>query len=520
MLVLALSAVLTASCSRPTEEPRVKGLRPHLVLLTIDTLRADHMSLYGYQRATTPFLERLAEESVVFDRAIAQWPKTGTSFASMFIGRFPNSTGLTHKASLQIPAAYGLLPEAMQNEGYKTLAVVSNEVLSKDSGWDRGFDDYRQTWSEEPSNDPRHYRPEVAATRVNAIAKELLATHGYGAQGSASAPDRPLFLWLHYSDPHSPYLLLEGVENPFDDDALYQASPPNPVIEKLTRPQGRVISGVTELRDYVSLYDANVLEVDKALANIVDHLKQVGVFERAWTFLTADHGESLGEHDLYFEHGPLPYNTTSHVPLMVRPPALQASAFTSARIAQPVELVDLAPTIADLLLPSVNGEFPEPETTPSADTASPTGVTEAAQSCASTLRGSVADRRFEGSSLRPFLSGGPSHQVAAGELEAAFAEAGRSGGRRFRSLQEERFKLVFKAPRSDRRPGPQDFQLYDLISDPLETDNVRDDHPEVVRKLSERLLELTDQAHPSLTETQRPCSNKELETLKRLGYLN
>ncbi|HEX3128815.1 MAG TPA: sulfatase-like hydrolase/transferase, partial [Thermoanaerobaculia bacterium] len=117
-----------------------------IFLITVDTLRADRMSLYGYPRETTPRLAQLAASGVTFDRAISQWPKTGVSFASMFTGQYPQTTGLTHRAALRIPEEYLTLPELMQESGYKTVAVNSNAVLAAKFGWNDGFDEYLETW--------------------------------------------------------------------------------------------------------------------------------------------------------------------------------------------------------------------------------------------------------------------------------------------------------------------------------------------------------------------------------------
>ncbi len=128
--LLLLPLPIACAGERAAEPPR------RVFLVTFDTLRADHLGAYGYRRATSPRFDALAEGGVLFERAIAQWPKTGASFASMFTGRYPQTTGLLQRAALRVPAEYLTLPELFQEAGYTTVAVVSNPVLGAELGWD------------------------------------------------------------------------------------------------------------------------------------------------------------------------------------------------------------------------------------------------------------------------------------------------------------------------------------------------------------------------------------------------
>lgn len=514
MLALAALAFTVTGCSDP--EPAPTEASPHLILLTVDTLRADHMSLHGYARATTPRLEQFAEGAVTFDRAIVQWPKTGTSFASMFIGRYPQSTGLTHRASLEIPPAFGTLPKAMQAAGYRTLAVVSNPVLSRDLGWDRGFDEYLYSWGEEMSDELMVFREQLSARAVNEIAfaalDELLA----------EPSDRPLFLWFHYSDPHAPYTIPEDTQNPFLGDALYEDAGPAPAPESLG--PGQLVPGLTEQRDYVANYDANIAIVDDHIGQVLDRLEEEGILSEAVTVITADHGESLGEHDLFYEHGPLPYNTTSHVPLIIGLP--QDADAAGRRVAEPVELIDLAPTLVELL-PALRGlddgftaQAVQRPTSPAMDPESEDPDPEESEAATLAALGPF-DQTFEGRSLAWMLRDDESgRELATGDAtRPAYSEAGQAGRRRYRSLQQDRFKLVFREPGQERRPEPRDFELYDLLQDPLETTNLLERQPPELRRMRRLILEFAARSQPSLTETRRPRSDKERRALEKLGYL-
>ncbi len=186
LLAVPLLAGLTA-CGGPAPE-----LTPpkRVFLITVDTLRADHMGIYGYPRQTSPALDSLAARAVTFTNAVAQWPKTGPSLASLFTGRYPKTTGMTHRAAQQIPTEYLTLPELFQGAGYETLAVVSNAVLSAELGWNRGFDEYLETWKlgGAVSDDPVEHRKWVSAPLVNQLAIPALDNH--------AAADR-LFVCLH-----------------------------------------------------------------------------------------------------------------------------------------------------------------------------------------------------------------------------------------------------------------------------------------------------------------------------------
>ncbi|HUP21770.1 MAG TPA: sulfatase [Thermoanaerobaculia bacterium] len=472
---LAAVLVLTlASCEGRREPAAVAAggsaseIPRHLFLITVDTLRADHTSLHGYPRATTPRLDAVAAGGMVFERAIAQWPKTGASFASLFSGRYPQSTGLTHKAALSVPESIVILPEVLRERGFTTVAVISNPVLSRQLGWDRGYDEYVEVWGEGLTDDPTAFRAALWAGRVNDAAFEVLRRH--------SSAER-LFAWIHYSDPHAPYVLPAGVDNEFLGDPVF-ASAPQKVAPVLDEP-GKAIGEHDDLRFYVAQYDANVEVVDRHVAALLVLLdEELELLDQAAVVFTADHGESLGEHDLFFEHGPLPYNTASHVPLAILGPSVPAGA----RVTPPVELLDLFPTLLDWILPGEDLEV---------------------------------RALLEGESLWPLMRGGGSPADAAGRL--AFADAGR-GRRHFRTVQDERFKAIYRPARGGRTESIRNWELYDLLADPLETRNLAAaDHPELAR-LRRSLVEWMRE--PAATAPVAPKSEQELRALRALGYVD
>ncbi len=476
---------LLAACppSAP-QESEGDDLPPrHVLLISVDTLRADHLSAYGYQRQTSPWLDADSSRGVLFEQAISQWPKTGPSFASMFTGQYPQTTGLTHKAAIHIPDEYRTLPELMQQAGFATVAVMSNGVLSRDLGWDRGFDEYLQTWDLAPqvTDDPVEYRKTMNARRVNELAIPLL---------ERMRDSERLFAWIHYSDPHAPYLLPEGVENPFLGDPYDVGDEVAPLDESHAALPG----GHQPLRYYVAQYDANVWFTDGRIGRLLDHARGLGLLDDALVIFTADHGESLGEHGYFFGHGRKPYNPGAHVPLVFWLPGQRGAG---RRITQPVELVDLYPTVLELALPEQ--EVPG----------------------------------LEGQSLVPLLVGeatasSDSADSAGEPHDYAFSEAG--GGSpltHFRSVQSSDWKLIYH-PRLQHKGKEiaQRWELYDLNADPAESRNLIDQRPAELRDLRTRLQgwmkgsEWIRRDHGQVEEQGRQHSEETRKALKALGYVD
>jgi arylsulfatase A-like enzyme len=488
--VLALLALLASGCGGGSSDSGggVAGDNAgdggvwtprHLILITVDTLRADHLGCYGYPRETSPNVDRLADGGVLFERAIAQWPKTGPSFASFFIGSYPQTTGLTHKAAIRLPDGYLTLPELMADLGFETAAVISNAVLAQRLGWNRGFDEYLETWKLAPevSDDPEEYRKWINAARVNELALPLLERRRDAER---------LFAWIHYSDPHAPYLLPADFDNPFLGDPYYVGDAP----VELENPRATALGDERELRYYVAAYDANVLYADLRIGELLDRAAELGLLEDALVIFTADHGESLGEHGYYFGHGRLPHNQGSHVPLIFWS---EGHLDGGRRIPQPVELVDLYPTLRDLFAPG--GEIPGLE----------------GQSLLGLLRpGDGTDADGTGTA-----DGGPAY---------AFSEAG--GGSpltHFRSVQDERWKLVYHPPLEHRkRPRPESYELYDLEADPGETRNLHGEEEEQYRRLGRQLsswMKGSQWIRRPADEVEAQ-SEETLKALKALGYVN
>jgi arylsulfatase A-like enzyme len=322
-----LVLVLLSACAPEGAAP------PHVVLITVDTLRPDHLSLNGYARETSPHIDAFAAAAWHYPDAVTVIPKTGPSITTHMTGVPPCEHQVTANR-LRIPAEVPMLAERLRGAGYRTAAFVSNPVLSRQKGYARGFDVYRE------------FPKEGGMDALNASF----------AKWSTRKPwERPTFVWIHYIDPHGPYTPPAEYEALFADDEIARADgrtlpttyeqlerwPANYVLGAIPRYQLR--GEENRVAAYTAWYDAEIRYMDEKFGEVVELLRAEHLFDDALVLFTADHGESLGEHDYWFEHGWFPYEATARIPMIVKPPG-QASART---IDQQVSNLDTVATILD-----------------------------------------------------------------------------------------------------------------------------------------------------------------------------
>jgi arylsulfatase A-like enzyme len=445
--LVAASALglLAAGCA--DEAPR-----PHVVLITADALRADHLSVNGYPRRTSPNLDAFAQASWHFSDAIAVIPKTGPAFATLFTGRHPREHGV--RANFRsLPTGLPVLAERLGALGYRCAAFVSNPVLRESMGFARGFDFYALT---------------AAPDGVRNANRAFLRW--------ARAPwDRPTFVWLHYIDPHGPYTPPPDLEATFLGDGKggpdrrvpLDAAPraggtPNKVLGAVPLYQRR--GGEDRLSVYVARYDAEIRRVDAAFGEVAAFLRERGLYDESLVIFTSDHGESLGEHELYFEHGWFAYEPGLRVPLMIKLPK-QAEGRVVPDL---VSHLDLLPTLLARL------GSPPPADAPGID--------------------------LFGPSPRP--------RLLVIENSDRYPE-------KYLGARTFRWKYL-------RRESDGAEELYDLRADPGETRNLEAQAPERLAGLREgldaALRTLSDSALEPPEET--PVDDVEaLEQLEALGYL-
>ena len=302
----------------------------NVVLLTIDTLRADHLSSYGYQRQTSPAIDGLADRGVLFENAFTYWPKTRGSFAAMFTSLFAAQHGLTVRER-DLPGYNQTLAEMLKDSGYQTAAAVDNGNLDRELGFAQGFDRYEQVWL---TADTEAERTE----RLTRFAIDFLESY--------QQPE-PFFLWIHYVNPHTPYEPPEELLDLFRGDEIV---PRGPELETVVGYHGGVnrhlpIAGESRWGDYVDSYDAEIAFADRHVGHVLEALDKSPHNGSTLVVLTSDHGESLGEHDYYFDHGYNLFDPSLRVPLVLSFPGIlpQGEIVQAA-----VSTLDIFPSVLDL----------------------------------------------------------------------------------------------------------------------------------------------------------------------------
>ena len=355
---------------RETSRPLPPGDPPNVLMIVLDTVRADRLSLYGYRRPTSPTLEALATRGVRFDAARATAPWTLPSHASMFTGHWPHELGVTWFTPLG--SRFPTLAEYLGSRGYATADFVANFLYcSAEFGLDRGFT-HCEDYVLEPMSPLRMcYLGDLGLRAVSHLGLSLSSIPGAGAflppkdssfwrflandpkidagtinrefldwLSKRREPTRPFFAFLNYFDAHSVYLLPPGTPYRF-------GRPPKTDVEVQVMVNWFHLDKLRLPQPYLNLardcYDSCLGYLDEQLGELFGELKRRGVLDRTLVIVTADHGEGMGEHSLFF-HGESLYRTEIHVPLVIALPGQTQSAVVS----EPVSLRDLPATIVDL----------------------------------------------------------------------------------------------------------------------------------------------------------------------------
>lgn len=320
-LILA-PLLLCAGCGR--EQP-LRG-RWNVLLFSIDTLRADHLGAYGYSRPTSPALDALAGEGVLFERASAQAPSTLLSHGALLTSQIPQHHGASHIRSLPLAESAETLAEVLAGEGYETASWNGGGQLDRAYGLAQGFATYEQ------GPDPFDW----ARGRSEAW---LAARQDRGER-------RPFFLFLHTYEVHHPY-------TPSPQDLALVADPyagrlppeiPVALLEEIN--QGRQSLSAEDLGHIVGAYDAEIRSVDRGFGRLVAFLRERDLLDDTLIVVTSDHGEEFGEHGQVGWHSLTLYEEVLWVPLIFR---LPGGRFAGQRPPQRVRSIDVAPTLLDLL---------------------------------------------------------------------------------------------------------------------------------------------------------------------------
>lgn len=288
------------------------GQAPSVILITLDTTRADRMGFLGSKRGLTPNLDQVAQQAIVFERAYTQAPLTTVSHATILTGTYPQFHRVNDFGS-RLPSHIPFLPDLLRQHGYRTAAFVGSIILDPRNGlapgFDRGFDFYDAGYTLEQDGKDRFETVERRADGVVARAVRWLD------ENSA----HPFFLWVHLYDPHQPY------------------DPPAPYAARFAS----------------APYDGEIASMDGALGKLFSYLRKRSLYRGSLIAVMADHGEALGQHGEE-SHGIFLYDETVHVPLFIK---LPEELHAGSRISSPVRLVDVAPTIVQAVGISVPEEM-------------------------------------------------------------------------------------------------------------------------------------------------------------------
>jgi arylsulfatase A-like enzyme len=452
--------LLLLACNTPRPDPAVKvdplPAKSNIVLITIDTLRADHLSAWGYARPTSPAIDRLAAEGVRFDQATVQWPKTTPSFASIFTSTYARDNGIVRTAGQPISCQFLTFPEVLKKQGYATYAVVANAAVGSEFFFNQGFDEYIETWK------LPHGADGADPNRAEAVTNLAI-----GLLDKLQKTGKPYFLWVHYLDPHFPYEPPPGARDKFQNDAHFDPSVKIQISDKPKQQMfgigsEHMLAGHTDLAFYIARYDAEIAYTDSQVGRLLDAMKKRSMLTKTLTAFTADHGESLGDHGYFFDHGRFSFQTCLHVPLVLHYPGV----LTPRVDKQPAELIDLAPTLLEAAgVPLAKGAW---------------------------MQGRTLTPRMRGQGATQTAEHGDDNAAAVLDHPGlAFSEAGWEGHNKWQKVvRDARFKLVFAQTRPEQRfiggEGVR-FTLFDLLNDPGETVNVIDRFPQEAERLKKEL---------------------------------
>jgi arylsulfatase A-like enzyme len=345
VLSAAMAVIGRASGSKGDERAPPAARRPDIVLVTIDALRADHLSSYGYQQFTSPAIDAFARRAARFTNAIAQAPYTKASIASIMTGQYPSAhktvtasvpfpetmTGHLTTAPIVtdvLPSSMTTLAEALRATGYQTLGFTANPFLIEAFGFARGFDRFR-------------FYPGTDFARG-----ERLVADAVDAARDADGR-RPLFTRVHFMEPHSPY-----TPPPLTAGMFRVGGSPQPIPSQVSIPGWLLPGSPRDLRPYVAAYDDDISAVDAAVDTLLRELRTMRGWRDTIVVLTADHGEQFLDHGGW-EHGSNLHDELIRVPLVIQAPSSPAGVIDAQ-----VQLIDLFPTLLELAgapLPATSG---------------------------------------------------------------------------------------------------------------------------------------------------------------------
>ncbi|MFQ5706804.1 MAG: sulfatase [bacterium] len=462
---------------------------PNIVLIVLDTLRPDHLSCYGYAKPTSPNLDQVAKEGVLFQNAFCTAPWTLPSHGSIFTGAYVSRHGLDQGSEV-LADDLVTMAELLARQGYATAAFSSNIWVSKMTGLSRGFSYFKRAnvppFDEVAEPNPlqkmvkeiywRYFfkRYDYGAREINGMVKHYFSR--------VWNKERPFFMFINYLETHLKY------EPPGKFRDLFLEDKAQKRLARHVNQDARKVNGgllhmsEAEFEVLRALYDAEIRYVDYRLGEVLSLLKELNRLDDTLLILTSDHGENIGDHGL-MDHQFSVHDTLVQVPLIIRFP----KAFEPSSVAgQFVQTVDFLPTVADILNLSPN---------------------------------SLPQDQIQGQSILSLQRNGNQRAVFAEYLnprvqvlERAFPDRDWSAfNRKLRSIRTDRHKLIAASDGA--------HELYDVENDPAEAENRIKEHPELAQQLLRRLDDWVASVEKKVAKTELEFQKDTLRVLEGLGYV-
>ena len=466
-LFCALFVVVLLSALQCTPGHGVK----HVIVISLDTTRPDHLGCYGNSWISTPHLDQLASESILFTNYMTVVPTTLPSHTSLFTGTYPHTHG-TPQNGYTVNKKNVMLTEILKNAGFHTAGIIGSFALNSRFSFSQGFDYYNENY-EKAAGTNRRTQNERSAQAVTGAAVRYLEKRG--------VPPR-LFLFVHYFDPHKPF------EPPPPYDTLYaweddDKKSADTITVHYTCPHNLSEKEWQASKEAARNYAGEISYMDHQVGQLIQYLREQGILDSAILVVTSDHGENFWEHLPYFHHGTATYQTTMQGVCMIR---LPNAAEGGTRIAEPISSIAIMPSLVNYL------NLPLPE-----------GIDGRAFDLAN-IHQTIGERTLYGQATltRPWKV----PEVAAGWQHANKARCIRTGNMKY-----------------IQTPYASSEELYDLARDPFEQDNLLlSPAPESVsaaRQLREKLERWAAGARPLESFLEKKRQEETIERLKALGYM-
>lgn len=458
-------------CSAGAHCTRIPGAR-HVIFISLDTTRPDHLGCYGNPWISTPHLDRLASESIRFAHYMTVVPTTLPSHTSLFTGKYPHSHGNPQNGYL-VNKGNVMLTEILKDAGYQTLGFIGSFALDSRFFFSQGFDYYNEAYE--------HFVGEGRLTEHERPAQSV--TQSVIRYCSAMSFTQPLFLFVHYFDPHKPFAPPPPFDTMYSWPGEGKSGPGESITAHYACPHTLSQENWELSKKAALLYAGEVSYMDHHLGILLDYLEDAGILDESLLVVTSDHGENFWEHMPYFHHGTSTYQTSMQAVCMIRLPRGRSGGTT---VLPPLSSIDILPTVLNYL----NLPFPE-------------GIDGIAFDL-NDINRTIEERIIYGQATltKPWK---------VPEISKGWQHANKA-----RCIRRQNLTYM-------HTPYTGSEELYDLTRDPYEQNNLlltpSTEIQSVARELREKLDSWAASAHPLESFPEKEKQQETIEKLKALGYM-